>query len=240
MRDLLFGPPNSKVTLQFRRQDGSTFDVIALRHVPKTEAGIIAAKFDKIDLRQPQRSVIGAAFSSSPGKELPAKGSSPGKDFFAAINNVANVLLPSPSLRPRPSTPPTLPHPSYSSPENSPKRRMPQFVAMDAEQEKAYVELKELFKHFDTDGSGELASDEVGELLGTMGVNVNAEELAKLIQMMDVDCSGSFMCLRHLCAVLHVRVSVRVRVRVLLRVRVRVRVRMLTSREQQVQYLWRS
>ena len=82
---------------------------------------------------------------------------------------------------------------------------MRQFVPMDAEQEKAYVELKELFKHFDTDGSGELASDEVAELLETMGVNVNADELAKLIQMMDVDCSGSLMCLRHLCAVLHAR-----------------------------------
>jgi len=66
VRDLLFGPPNSRVKLQFQRQDGSTYDVTALRHVPKTEAGIIAAKFDKVDQRQPQRSYIGAGFSSSP------------------------------------------------------------------------------------------------------------------------------------------------------------------------------
>ena len=115
---------------------------------------------------------------------------------------------------------------------------------MDAEQEKAYVELKELFKHFDTDGSGELASDEVAELLETMGVNVNADELAKLIQMMDVDCSGSLMCVCVICALCCMRVRVSVRVTVLLRVCVpvcvRVRVRMLTSKEQQVQYLWRS
>jgi hypothetical protein len=74
-----------------------------------------------------------------------------------------------------------------------------------------------------------------------MGVNVNAEELAKLIHMMDVDCSGSFMRLRHFvrrvacacvidcaCACAFACACTRASEYA------------NKSREQQVQYLWRS
>jgi hypothetical protein len=112
VRDLLFGPPNSRVKLQFQRQDGSTYDVTALRHVPKTEAGINAAKFDKVDQRQPQRSFIGAGFSSSPpdpshntiyrssdsmqGPLHRPPSALPGNNnfFMDAMHSVGSILLP--------------------------------------------------------------------------------------------------------------------------------------------------
>ncbi len=120
---------------------------------------------------------------------------------------------------------------------NTSKRSMPAFVPKDVTEEKAYEELQELFEHFDSDGSGELGSDEVGELLATMGVNLNAEELAKLIQMMDKDGSGALTCLLHVCAVLRAVCAV---LRARVRLRVCARVHVLTSREQQVKFLWMS
>ncbi|EKX45154.1 hypothetical protein GUITHDRAFT_43922, partial [Guillardia theta CCMP2712] len=56
--------------------------------------------------------------------------------------------------------------------------------------QKALAELEELFNHFDQDGSGELSTAEVGELLGTMGTNLMPEELEKLVKLMDKDGSG--------------------------------------------------
>jgi len=70
------------------------------------------------------------------------------------------------------------------------ERSVTAFVPKDEEEAKTYEELRELFHHFDSDGSGELDSAEVGELLATMGTNLNDEELAKLVKLMDKDGSG--------------------------------------------------
>ena len=59
-----------------------------------------------------------------------------------------------------------------------------------SQEAKAYEELRELFNHFDADGSGELGKEEVGELLATLGTNLNDEELDKLIKVMDKDGNG--------------------------------------------------
>lgn len=40
VKDILFGPPNSTVKLHMRRQDGSSYDVVAMRHMAITQAGI--------------------------------------------------------------------------------------------------------------------------------------------------------------------------------------------------------
>ena len=64
------------------------------------------------------------------------------------------------------------------------------FVPKNEEEAKAFEELRELFNHYDADGSGELGKEEVGELLTTMGTNLNEEELDKLIKVMDKDGSG--------------------------------------------------
>eukprot|EP00960_Hanusia_phi_P030943 748966-Hanusia_phi.AAC.2 len=64
------------------------------------------------------------------------------------------------------------------------------FVPSNEEEQRALAELEELFNHFDQDGSGELSTEEVGELLGTMGTNLMPEELEKLVKLMDKDGSG--------------------------------------------------
>jgi len=66
----------------------------------------------------------------------------------------------------------------------------PAFVPKNEEEAKSYEELKELFEHYDSDGSGELGADEVGELLATLGTNLTNDELMKLIKIMDKDGSG--------------------------------------------------
>jgi len=70
------------------------------------------------------------------------------------------------------------------------QRSVAQFVPKNEEEAKTYEELRELFAHFDADASGELGTEEVGELLATLGTNLDDEELAKLIKIMDKDGSG--------------------------------------------------
>ncbi|KAJ1480755.1 hypothetical protein T484DRAFT_2779120 [Baffinella frigidus] len=64
------------------------------------------------------------------------------------------------------------------------------FEATTEEEIKALEELTELFHHFDADGSGELSAEEVGELLATMGTNLEEKELQSLVRVMDADGSG--------------------------------------------------
>jgi len=72
VKALLFGLPNSTLKLHMRRQDGSSYDVIAMRHMAITQAGL-----DEINQRQKpqqhtiqsQRTVMGSqgAVRSTPG-----------------------------------------------------------------------------------------------------------------------------------------------------------------------------
>jgi len=64
------------------------------------------------------------------------------------------------------------------------------FEPKSEEEKKAMEELRQLFEMYDRDKSGELSPDEVGELLGTMGVRMQGKELDNLIRLMDKDASG--------------------------------------------------
>jgi len=69
-------------------------------------------------------------------------------------------------------------------------RSVAKFEPKNDDERKTYEELRELFEHFDADGSGELGKEEVGELLATLGTNLDQEELEKLVKIMDKDGSG--------------------------------------------------
>ena len=47
VRKALFGPPNSTINLQLRRKDGTTYNIIAMRHLAITKAGKEEAARDK-------------------------------------------------------------------------------------------------------------------------------------------------------------------------------------------------
>ena len=52
------------------------------------------------------------------------------------------------------------------------------------------AEYKKAFNLFDTDGSGEISSDELGTVMKSLGVETTPEELAKMLETADSDGSG--------------------------------------------------
>jgi len=55
---------------------------------------------------------------------------------------------------------------------------------------KQIEQLKEVFTHFDTDGSGSIDMSELGAVFSAMGQNLSPEELQSLIAQVDDDGSG--------------------------------------------------
>lgn len=52
-------------------------------------------------------------------------------------------------------------------------------------------EYKQVFALFDTDGSGAIGNDELGEAMRSMGMNPTDKELENLIREVDVDGNGT-------------------------------------------------
>jgi len=63
VKDALFGPPNSTVKLHMRRHDGTSYDVVAMRHIAITQAGIDELQH-RNKMRAAQRSVLGSSSST--------------------------------------------------------------------------------------------------------------------------------------------------------------------------------
>ena len=55
-------------------------------------------------------------------------------------------------------------------------------------------ELRKAFEVFDKDGSGTIDSDELRQVLRTMGENLTEAEIEELIQQADRDGNGSIDC----------------------------------------------
>ncbi len=49
------------------------------------------------------------------------------------------------------------------------------------------VEYRQVFALFDTDGSGAIGTDELGEAMRSMGMNANQKELEQLIREVSVN-----------------------------------------------------
>ena len=57
--------------------------------------------------------------------------------------------------------------------------------------EEEVAKLWEAFKVFDADGSGAISSEELGQVMRSLGQSPNETELRDMIKEVDVDLSGS-------------------------------------------------
>ena len=101
VKDILFGPPNSTVKLHMRRQDGSSYDVVAMRHMAITQAGI-DEMHRRNEKRLAQRSVLGSQSTHNSPPELYRSNDSmrntktrsvpSANPFTSAINSLSSAL----------------------------------------------------------------------------------------------------------------------------------------------------
>lgn len=62
---------------------------------------------------------------------------------------------------------------------------------MDQLTEEQIQSFKDVFNHFDKDGSGSISTSELGEVMKSMGQNPTDAELQDMVNEVDTDQSGS-------------------------------------------------
>merc|ERR1712188_96080 len=72
--------------------------------------------------------------------------------------------------------------------------------------EEELSEFREIFNLVDTDGSGEISREELGELISTLGLKASQEELDRMIDEIDKDNDGT-IDFDEFCSVMSHRVS---------------------------------
>merc|ERR1712010_57764 len=72
--------------------------------------------------------------------------------------------------------------------------------------EEELSEFREIFNLVDSDGSGEISREELGELISTLGLKASQEELDRMIDEIDKDGDGT-IDFNEFCSVMSHRVS---------------------------------